>query len=54
MADWDGMSRAFSFKLCTYLIWSMMGMRMFKPWRREGEEWEWQVVAISSDYPSKR
>lgn len=34
MADWDGMSMAFSFKLWTYLIWSTMGISRFKPCRK--------------------
>ena len=25
------MSRAFSFRLCTYFIWSTIGIRMFRP-----------------------
>ena len=31
MADCDGMSMAFSFKLCTYLTVSIMGIRKFRP-----------------------
>lgn len=32
MADCDGMSTTVSFRLCTYLIWSTTGIRMFRPW----------------------
>ena len=32
MADCEGISIAFSFKLCTYFIRSTTGIRIFKPW----------------------
>jgi len=32
MADCDGISMATSFKLCTYLISSITGRRMARPW----------------------
>ena len=34
MADCDGMSRAFSFRLCTYFIWSITGIRILRPCRK--------------------
>ena len=34
MADWEGISMATSFKVCTYLISSMTGRRMAKPWSK--------------------
>ena len=35
MADCEGISMATSFKLCTYLMSSIIGKRIASPWRRK-------------------